>query len=57
MNKTATHPQVIEYCELRGIDHTNNDSYNCAKNDLEMFLNMLQYENKSVAKIVEKEFA
>jgi len=38
--KKATHPQVIEYCELRGIDHTNNDRYNCAKGELEMFINM-----------------
>jgi hypothetical protein len=53
----ATHPQVIEYCELRGIDHTNNKSYTCAKNDLEMFLNMEQHKNKTVEEIVDAEFA
>lgn len=55
--KKVTHPQVIEYCELRGIDHTNNRSYECAKNDLEMFVNMKHNKNKTIKQIVKTEFA
>jgi len=55
--KTVTHAQVIEYCELRGIDHTNEDSYICAKGDLTMFVNMPQHVDKTISEIVALEFA
>ena len=55
--KNPTHPQIIEYCELRGLDHTSNDSYNCAKGDLTTLMNMPQNLDKTISEIVETEFA
>jgi hypothetical protein len=51
--RKPTHAEVIEFCELLGADHTNENEYNVMKDDLE--LEFETHSDKSVKEIVEWE--
>ena len=50
--RKITHAEVIEYCELRGIDHTDNENYNRAKDDIEVLLKWDKNVGKTIKELV-----